>query len=352
MLSKLITTTHSCNVVRRGKSKEPNLPLFGHKYVSNLTCEILGENAKYRHMFRSFAPLFSTFSPSVPWRVWIGARLGGILFGILIILAIVLTKSNFVLTEPPTVQAIRLTSEHVKPRPPVVVMPPSKSRSDHISKPPPTPKLSPPAQAQSDVRPALVTSPNVLAPRAPQPASSLATNDLPQSPRIAQNPSALSPVPNNTGNSGDAIPRSGARDEQGTQGQLRGSTLALLRARECARLEERDRPINCPSNDELMRLLANERGPKYRPENAEGFSRNEQAWRGVPPPCLADGQNFKSNGASACVRFGKTPSRVRSPQEICEARGLGGCSPVPTQTAVNAGVEQARILEAGKAKRQ
>lgn len=116
--------------------------------------------------------------------------------------------------------------------------------------------------------------------------------------------------------------------------------LSILRARECARLDIADRPADCPPNSELMQLLARERGPQYRPENAEGFSRNELAWRGVPPPCLENGQNSAVVGARACLRFGNVPSRVRSVREICEAKGLGGCAPAPGQAAVNAALEQ------------
>jgi hypothetical protein len=118
--------------------------------------------------------------------------------------------------------------------------------------------------------------------------------------------------------------------------------MAILRARECARLDIRDRPIDCPPNEELMRLLAQERGPQYRPENADGFSRGELAARGIPPPCLDDGENSGLKGGKACIRFGNTPSRVRSPREICEAKGLGACNPPPTQAAINAALEQAR----------
>jgi hypothetical protein len=96
-------------------------------------------------------------------------------------------------------------------------------------------------------------------------------------------------------------------------------------------------------------MLAQERGPQYRPENADAFSRNELAWRGIPPPCLKDGQNFSISGAGACVRFGNVPSRVRTVREICEAKGLGGCADPPSQAAVNAALEQVRRQEAMKA---
>lgn len=123
---------------------------------------------------------------------------------------------------------------------------------------------------------------------------------------------------------------------------LTTQSQAIIKAQACAQIDIKDRPPDCPPNAELKRLLQLARGPKYRPENVEGFSRNELRWRDIPPPCLEDGHNVKMTGLGACVRFGTTPSRVRSPQEICEAKGLGGCAPVPSQATVNAAVKQAK----------
>ena len=123
---------------------------------------------------------------------------------------------------------------------------------------------------------------------------------------------------------------------------LNAQSQAIIKAQACAQIDIKDRPPDCPPNAELKRLLQLARGPTYRPENAEAFSRNEVRWRDIPPPCLEDGQKVKMTGMGACVRFGMTPSRVRSPQEICEARGLGGCAPVPSQAATNAAVPQAK----------
>ncbi|MCA3696675.1 hypothetical protein [Aquidulcibacter sp.] len=123
---------------------------------------------------------------------------------------------------------------------------------------------------------------------------------------------------------------------------LTAQSQAIIKAQACAQIDIKDRPPDCPPNAELKRLLQIARGPKYRPENAEAFSRNELRWRDIPPPCLEDGQKVKMTGMGACVRFGNTPSRVRSPQEICEAKGLGGCAPVPSQAAVNAALKQAK----------
>lgn len=123
---------------------------------------------------------------------------------------------------------------------------------------------------------------------------------------------------------------------------LAPQSQAMIKAQACAQIDIKDRPPDCPPNAELKRLLQIARGPQYRPENVEAFSRNELRWRDIPPPCLEDGQKVKMTGVGACVRFGTPPSRVRSPQEICEAKGLGGCAPVPTQAAINAAVKQAK----------
>lgn len=151
--------------------------------------------------------------------------------------------------------------------------------------------------------------------------------------------------------SGDRVPTgapvaiaSGASQPSSSAGvpTLTTQSQAIIKAQACAQIDLKDRPPDCPPNAELKRLLQIARGPKYRPENVEAFSRNELRWRDIPPPCLEDGQKVKMTGMGACIRFGTIPSRVRSPQEICEAKGLGGCAPVPSQAAVNAAVKQAK----------
>jgi hypothetical protein len=293
--------------------------------------------------------------PTVSWRVWLCTRLLGIFFGILVLLAIALTKPVMIGTEPPTIQAIRLTQSQA-PRPKLVPQIAPKPLPSEDTKTPKIQSVSPASNTKTATQLPTQTQPKLSQPQSssPVPSTTPSLQVAPrqetgiggQTPSIATSPSTSPRVPTSASVNGG-----NGQTGQVQSGRLRGSTMALLRARECARLEVRDRPADCPPNDELMRLLAQEREPKYRPENADGFSRNEQSWRGVPPPCLEDGENFKLNGAGACVRFGNVPSRVRSPQEICEARGLGGCSPVPNQAAVNAGVAQARALEAAKAKR-
>jgi hypothetical protein len=339
----------------RPEVKRLYLPLFGHKSVSKLTCNEVCGHAKQFVMFERFAPDPVLPKPTVSWRVWLGTRLLAILCGALVLLAIALTKPVMMGSEPPTIQAIRLTQSQA-PRPKLVpqIVPKPLPRDD--IKIPKIPNATPAPSAKTTTPLPTQTRPNLPLPPSSSPSASTTpslqvaprqeTGTVGQSPSIATSPSTSPRVPTSGSANGEM-----GQTGQVRSGRLRGSTMALLRARECARLEVRERPADCPPNDELMRLLAQEREPKYRPENADAFSRNEQSWRGVPPPCLEDGKNFKLNGAGACVRFGNVPSRVRSPQEICEARGLGGCSPVPNQAAVNAGVAQARALEAAKAKR-
>ncbi len=222
--------------------------------------------------------------------------------------------------EPIGVAAVRLEPLQ---RPPLVV-------------PPPT--IVPPKQPDSALK---QTSPTI--------SKSTASQALPNSTpskSLASGRSGISPS-----GSGDRVSAgapvaiaSGPSQPSSSAGvpALATQSQAIIKAQACSQIDLKDRPPDCPPNAELKRLLQIARGPKYRPENAEAFSRNELRWRDIPPPCLEDGQKVKMTGMGGCVRFGMTPSRVRSPQEICEAKGLGGCAPVPSQAAVNAAVKQAK----------
>ncbi len=226
------------------------------------------------------------------------------------------------LIEPAGVAAVRL-EKLVRP-PPLIV--PASVQPLAVVKSPSTRDAKgdlAPAQANSPERKALIpvrvgSSPARQGGRAP----SAAPVGIASAPPAATEPSQAS--------TGQALP------------SLTTQSQAIIKAQACAQIDIKDRPPDCPPNAELKRLLQIARGPKYRPENAEAFSRNELRWRDIPPPCLEDGQKVKMTGAGACVRFGNTPSRVRSPQEICEAKGLGGCAPVPSRAAVNAAVKQAK----------
>lgn len=173
-------------------------------------------------------------------------------------------------------------------------------------------------------------------------------------PRAASDPSLNSAVPSapsrtaaSTGAAGrqaPAIASATAEDGKPGGGQapaLNASARAVLRAQACLALDPRDRPPDCPPNSAIREMIQKEQATRYRPEKAEAFSRNEQQWRGVPPPCLPDGVNGKLNGMGACVRIGVPPSRVRDWKEICEARGLGNCTR-PDQAAVDAAVKQTK----------
>lgn len=217
--------------------------------------------------------------------------------------------------EPIGVAAVRL--ERLAQLPPTIV--PPKPTDASLDQPSPKPSKSAASQAL----------PNAA------PTKSLAAG------RSGPNPSGLglsstSAAPVGIA-SGPSPPTSGAGVPT-----LAPQSQAMIKAQACAQIDIKDRPPDCPPNAELKRLLQIVRGPQYRPENAEAFSRNELRWRDIPPPCLEDGQKVKMTGMGACVRFGTPPSRVRSPQEICEAKGLGGCAPVPSQAAVNAAVKQAK----------
>jgi hypothetical protein len=279
---------------------------------------------------------FQFFTPSVSFRVWAGSRAAAICFGILLIWLAFQMKPLRSPIERPTIEGIAVSRLELEPLPEPVIRPVPQQRS--LTEPRDQPKAATPDAAQPLAdRP----TPRVSAQSETQsvPATNRAPNGQP-APRVASNPN------------GTGVPS--AQAGQGTNSnpttpRLGGGTMAILRARECARLDIRDRPADCPPNEELARLLANERGPRYRPENAEGFSRNELAWRGIPPPCLDDGENAAIKGTKLCVRIGNVPSRVRSVREICEARGLGGCEDAPSQAAVNAAVEQVRRQEATRA---
>jgi hypothetical protein len=279
----------------------------------------------------------------VPIPIWLGARVGAAFIGLLLILALLSMRPIQLQPEPAIITAeIDVIVDPNLPEP--------KRRVDRSE---PLPLQKPPTPAPSaPVVTSQAPSPTVAAPKrsvaqteglpAPSPVNPSQANRQSSAtpPRIATAPSV-----------GGSQPGTSANQSNGQAPALRGSTLAVLRARECARLDQRDRPADCPPNEELMRLLAAERAAKYRPENAEAFSRNELAWRGIPEPCLDAGEESAFKGGKLCIRVGTPPSRVRSPQEICEARGLGGCAPTPDQAAINAAVSQVRAQEAAKAKR-
>ncbi len=285
-------------------------------------------------------------------RLWIGSRIAALLIGALLVFGLFSLKPLENLVEPPVVQGVQTAID--APRPKRLIQAelpkePTRAPASTTGPLPPTLKAARQRIAVPMASPSAVQdrpTPTIVVPLNGGTTSALSV------PKIASASSTNASSPNSPAmsNLGAPTPTVGQSGQQGTSTRrLGGNTLAILKARECARLDVRDRPADCPPNEELARLLAQERGPQYRRENADGFSRNELAWRGVPPPCLADGENLKSTGFGACVRFGNVPSRVRSVSEICEARGLGGCADAPNQTAVNAAIAQARRQQTAKA---
>ena len=123
---------------------------------------------------------------------------------------------------------------------------------------------------------------------------------------------------------------------------LSAASRGIIHAQACARIDLKDRPADCPPNRELLAILAAERGPKYRPENVQGFSRGEIMARDIPPPCLDNGENARFGGGKLCVMFGRIPARVKTPQELCEIQGIGPCVPPPA-----AAVAAARAMTNG-----
>jgi hypothetical protein len=292
-----------------------------------------------------------TIRKGVPFSVWLGARIAALILGMLLLLLLWQLKPPPSAPEPLAIQGVNLAKlEAAAPKPAIETRepppPPPQSQAESAQQVPaqavraansapnvkdrPTPRRS---RSQAGVNQS-PQGPGAEGPRATTGPSTVG-GEAPQAPRIATSPA---------GQAGGTPAAGGG----GTHKGVSSRTMAILRARECARLDIRDRPPDCPPNEELQRLLAQERGPHYRPENAEAFSRNELAWRGIPEPCLDDGENAAIKGTTLCIRFGNVPSRVRSVREICEARGLGGCQDAPGQEAVNAAVEQVRRAQKAK----
>jgi hypothetical protein len=280
-------------------------------------------------------------------RIRFGSRLAALTIGIGVVVALWSYKPEGSLRDPPVISSIRLTPLEME-KPAVV----AQAKQAPLEPSAPLPKA--PALNEQPIPPTmnLPLAERAMKPRAQQ-SQALSPNPAVAPPTNAPVP-RIAIAPGQTGQNAPSVESVGAPStssgnaQSGPSPRLGNNALAIVRARECARLDPRDRPSDCPPNAELARLLASERGPKYRPENADGFSRNETAWRGVPPPCLDDGVNAALKGSKLCVRVGTPPSRVRSPREICLARGLGGCEPPPSQAAVDAALKQVKASESAR----
>jgi hypothetical protein len=293
-------------------------------------------------MGAQFSHRLAEYDKDAMARIRVGSRLAALLIGVALVSALWTYKPQTTWREPPAISSIRLA--------PLEPDAPQNTQQDL----PAAPKLSPAAPKQPTQPQAQPTQTGVQAPlvdRAPVPRidrTQSPTGDPTFSPPANVSAPRIATAPTQIDPGGGSLSPSSGTTQGGTSQRLGNNALAIVRARECARLDPRDRPADCPPNAELARLLAAERGPKYRPENAEAFSRSETAWRGVPPPCLEDGENAALKGSRLCIRVGTPPSRVRSPREICLARGLGGCEPPPSQAAVDAAVKQVRANESAR----
>ncbi|NJR20095.1 MAG: hypothetical protein HC777_00340 [Hyphomonadaceae bacterium] len=278
----------------------------------------------------------STKSSSVSFGLWAFARGAAIILGGLLVWLLFHITPLQAPYEPAIIKG-EWAIEIAPIENPTIVTP----NLPAVGRPAPAPKSAPPVQPIATPVPTKIRTPGVSLPQVAG-VSGLASKPAPRlesvgPARIASAAPASAPSPK-----GQGANESGNRDGA-TAPALPARSKAILRARECLRLGERDRPADCPPNAELGYLAKS--GPQYRPENADAFSRNEQVWRGIPPPCLDNGEGAQYKNGKLCVRMGATPSRVRSPQEICEARGLGGCAPVPNQAAINAAIAQSRAQE-------
>ncbi|MEN9855491.1 MAG: hypothetical protein RLZZ157_617 [Pseudomonadota bacterium] len=283
---------------------------------------------------------FQFASTALTWEVWLGSRAAALVLGGIFIWALLKWTPIQPLLEAPAIQAVSdFTFDRDFERPSSVT-----PLSQPIQQP------MPPKTRQQPTSKAPLARQSAVDPMIPDQATKQRVDGAPPSNPPAvfgasnRSPPQIATVPSTQPSSGEGVAPTSPAANSGTAsfGRVSSGTMAILRARECARLDIRDRPADCPPNEELMRMLAQERGPKYRPKNADAFSRNELAWRGIPPPCLKDGENGAVKGMGACLRFGNTPSRVRSPREICEAKGIGACEPPPSQAAVNSAIEQVK----------
>lgn len=97
---------------------------------------------------------------------------------------------------------------------------------------------------------------------------------------------------------------------------------------ECQKLDEKERPKDCPPSNLAKKMIDQAFAPKYRPEKVEGFSRgeiNSKYMAGWRDKCQReDGSQYQ-----ACFAIGKKPPRVKTPYELCIEKGLGGCTRPP-----------------------
>ena len=128
-------------------------------------------------------------------------------------------------------------------------------------------------------------------------------------------------APNGPVENGAFLPKTNGR----VLGDVSQKTLHDI---ECEKLDEKQRPKDCPPSKLAKKMIDQAFAPKYRPEKVEGFSRGEinskylAGWR---DKCQReDGSQYQ-----ACIAVGRKPPRVKTPYELCMEKGLSGCTRPP-----------------------
>lgn len=120
------------------------------------------------------------------------------------------------------------------------------------------------------------------------------------------------------------------RDPVGTQPPARSALQRALWLQACERIDAADRPLDCPVTDRARRAIAAAGAPKYNPDRVQGHSRaeiNAKKSAGWRDRC----ETNEGRQAQVCIAFGRTPTQVKTPYEICMERGLSNCRPPPSK---------------------
>lgn len=105
-------------------------------------------------------------------------------------------------------------------------------------------------------------------------------------------------------------------------------TQQTIWAQECEKIDQEDRPKDCPLSNRARRIIEAVNSRSSNPERQMGFSRaeyNARRYAGMREKCEMENGSM----ATICIPLGKKPPRVRTPYEICMEQGLGGCTSVP-----------------------
>ncbi|MEN9873142.1 MAG: hypothetical protein RL186_39, partial [Pseudomonadota bacterium] len=202
---------------------------------------------------------FHFASTALTWEVWLGSRAAALVLGGIFIWALLKWTPIQPLLEAPAIQAVSDLTFDRDRVPPSSVRPPTQPIQQPM--PPKTlqqPISKAPIARQSAAGPMILDQPTKQRPDGAPPSNppavfGAAYRSIPQ----------IATVPSSKPSSGEGVAPTSPATNSGTAsfGRVSSGTMAILRARECARLDIRDRPADCPPNEELMRLLAQERGP-------------------------------------------------------------------------------------------